>query len=166
MTPVVEVSPELLLFELGGQRYGLPAADVRELLRAVAVTPLPHAPVLVEGVINVRGTLVPVLDIRARFHLPARPLEHTDHLIVAQAADRLVALRVDRALELTRLDPTAFERAEAVVPGVVYFAHLAKLPDGLVLVHDLNTFLSQTEADELTAALCGADSPLAEGRQP
>jgi purine-binding chemotaxis protein CheW len=163
---VAEDSPELLIFEVGGQRYGLPAADVREVLRAVTLTPLPHAPALVEGVINVRGTLIPVLDLRARFRLPPQPLDHTDHLIVARAAVRLVALRVDRALELARPDPAAVERAEAVVPGVVYVAHLAKLPDGIVLIHDLNTFLSHAEAAELAEALSAADAEREEGRRP
>jgi purine-binding chemotaxis protein CheW len=163
---LAELPPELLVFEVGGQRFGLPAADVREVLRAVTLTPLPHAPALVEGVINVRGTLVPVLDIRARFRLPPKPLDHTDHLIVARAAGRLVALRVDRALELARPDAAAVERAEAVVPGVVYVAHLAKLPDGIVLIHDLNTFLSHAEAAALAEALSAADAPPEEGRRP
>jgi purine-binding chemotaxis protein CheW len=151
-----EPAPEILVFEVGGQRYGLPVAAVRELVRAVTITPLPKAPAIVEGVVNVRGTLAPVLDIRARFRLPPRSPRHTDHLIVARAGERLVALRVDRALELMRLEPGAAERAEAVLPGVGYVAHMAKCPDGVVLVHDLNTFLSHAEAAELSTALSGA----------
>lgn len=161
---MAELPSELLIFELGNQRYALPASDVRELLRAVTLTPLPRAPAVVEGVINVRGVLVPVLDIRARFRVPPKPLQPTDHLIVAHAGGRLVALRVDRALELARLEPAAVERAEAVVPGVAYVAQMAKFPDGLVLVHDLNTFLSHTEADALTEALSEASAQVAEGR--
>jgi purine-binding chemotaxis protein CheW len=163
---LAELSLELLVFEVGGQRYGLPAADVRELLRAVTLTPLPQAPAIVEGVINVRGVLVPVLDIRGRFHLPPKPPEPTDHLIVARAGGRLVALRVDRAVELTRLEPAAVERAEAVVPGVAYVAHMAKLPDGLVLVHDLKTFLSQAEAAELAEAMSAGGAEVTEGHTP
>ncbi len=144
---------EVLVFEVGGQRYGLPVADVREVVRAVTLTPLPQAPAIVEGVVNVRGILVPVLDIRARFRLPAKELEHTDHLIVARVGRRPVALRVDRVLELTALDEGAVEEAEAVLPGVGYLAQVAKSPDGLVLVHDLRTFLSQSEAAALTGAL-------------
>jgi len=158
--------PELLVFEVGGQRYGLPAADVRELLRAVTLTPLPRAPAIVEGVINVRGVLVPVLDIRGRFRLPPKPPEPSDHLIVARAGGRVVALRVDRAVELARLEPAAVERAEAVVPGVAYVAQMAKLPDGLVLVHDLSTFLSHAEAADLADALAQAGPQITEGRTP
>ena len=63
---------EVLVFEVEGQRYGLPTADVRELVRAVTITPLPNAPAVIEGVVNVRGRVLPVLDMRARFRLPAR----------------------------------------------------------------------------------------------
>jgi purine-binding chemotaxis protein CheW len=58
---------ELLIFEIGASRFGLPSADVREVLRAVTIVPLPGAPPIVEGLINVRGRIVPVLDIRRRF---------------------------------------------------------------------------------------------------
>jgi purine-binding chemotaxis protein CheW len=63
---------QVLVFEVAGRRYGLPADDVQELLRAVSIVPLPRAPAVVEGVINLRGKVVPVLDVRGRFRLPAR----------------------------------------------------------------------------------------------
>lgn len=144
---------EILVFEVAGQRYGLPVADVREVLRAVPPTPLPRAPAIIEGIINVRGAVVAVLDIRQRFRRPARAVAHTDHLIVAQAGPRLVALRVDRAVELARVGAADVESAEAVLPGVDYVAQVARFPDGLVLIHDLQTFLSASEAEALDEAL-------------
>lgn len=144
---------EVLVFEVGERRYGLPTTDVRELLRAVTVVPLPGAPAIVEGVINVRGNVIPVLDIRARFRLPPQAATHTDHLIVASIGDRQVALRVDRAIELVRCGASDVEDARRVVPGVEYVAGVAKLPDGLVLIHDLRTFLSAAEAAALAASL-------------
>ncbi len=143
----------VLVFEVGERRYGLPTTDVRELLRAVTVVPLPGAPAIVEGVINVRGNVIPVLDIRARFRLPPRAATHTDHLIVASIGDRRVALRVDRAIELVQCAASDVEDARGVVPGVEYVAGVAKLPDGLVLIHDLRTFLSAAEATALAASL-------------
>jgi len=140
---------EVLVFQLSGQRYGVCVADVRELLRAVTFAPLPKAPAFVEGVINRRGALVPVLDIRTRFRLPARAPAVSDHLVVAAAGDRLVALRVDRAVDLIPVDPELIESPSRVVPGTAFVAGVAKLPDGLVLIHDVHTFLSQAEADAL-----------------
>jgi purine-binding chemotaxis protein CheW len=154
---------EVLVFEVGGQRYGVPASAVREIVRAVTIVPLPRAPAVIEGIINVRGSIVPVLDVRLRFRLPATPLRHTDHLIVARAGARQVALHVDRAIGLVRLEPAAIEEAKGAVPGVEYVAWVAKLPDDLVLVHDLETFLSRAEAETLDAALTPAAEPSGEG---
>ena len=144
---------EVVVFEVGGQQYGLPASDVRELQRAATLTPLPRAPAVVEGVINLRGTVLPVLDIRSRFGLPPKPMEHTDHFVVAHAGERLVALRVDRATDLVRVAAADVEDARGSVPGVEYVAWVAKLPHSLVLIHDLRTFLSRAEAAELDEAL-------------
>jgi purine-binding chemotaxis protein CheW len=148
----------VLLFELDGLRYALPSADVSELLRAVTVVPLPKAPRVVEGVINVRGQVVPVLDVRTRFQLPPKTASPTDHLILARAGERLVAIRADRALELVRLDAGDFEEAKSVLPGAACVMGVAKLADGLVLIHDLRTFLEAAEAaafDEAVGMLEG-----------
>jgi purine-binding chemotaxis protein CheW len=167
MNPVAERPPlEVLVFEVGGRRYGLPAADVRELIRAVAVVPLPGAPPLVEGVINVRGRVVPVLDVRARLGLPAKPPEPADHLIVARAGERPVALRVDRATDLVRLDPAGVEEARGLVPGLGRAGWVARLADGVLLVHDLVAFLSQGEAARLDDALPDGRPPGQERGQP
>src|SRR5215469_5263815 len=77
---------EILVFEGDGRRYGLPAAEVRELARAVTIVPLPRPRALVEGVIDVRGEAVPVLDLRARLGLPAKGVEPSDHLVIARAS--------------------------------------------------------------------------------
>ena len=73
---------EILVLEIGGRRYGLPASEVRELLRVVTVESLPRAPPSIEGIINLRGKIVPVLDIRARLRLPPKPAEPSDYLVV------------------------------------------------------------------------------------
>ncbi len=147
---------DVVVFELGGQLFGLAASDVRELVRAVAVVPLPRAPAVVKGVINLRGQVVPVLDVRARFHLPPREIEPPDHLIVARAGQRLVALHVDRATDLVRLKQADIEEVRNLVPGAEHVAWVAKVPNNLVLIHDLSTFLSRSEAAALEEALTPA----------
>ena len=150
---VTSTPREVLLFTLEAQRYALPLEDVRELVRAVRLTPLPRAPAVVEGLLNLRGELLPVLDVRRRFRLPTRRLSPSDHLIVAQAGARRFALRVDRAEGLLALEPGQLDPSPRELPGVGYVAGALKLPDGLVLLHDLRTFLSQAEALELEEAL-------------
>ena len=156
--PSANRSREILVFEVAGQRYGLPLVDVLELVRAVAITPLPDAPGVIEGVVNVRGRVLPVLDVRARFRLPARPLDPSDHFIVASAGSRGVILRVDRATQLALVDEGAVQPPETLGPGANYVAGVARLDDGLVLIHDLATFLSAAEAASLDGALCGSAS--------
>jgi purine-binding chemotaxis protein CheW len=148
----VNAAMEILVFEIDSSRYGLPLASVREIVRAVAPAHLPGAPEVVEGVINYRGTVVPVFDLRSRFGHAAKPLEPNDHLIVATAGDALVAVRADRASW-----PVAVEAAdiEALVSlaASAYVSAVCRLPDDLVLIHDLQTFLSASESLELQEAL-------------
>ena len=153
---MAENSLEVVVFELGGQLFGVPASDVRELLRAVAVAPLPGAPAVVKGVINLRGRVVPVLDVRTRFRIPSKVIEPSDHFIVARARDRLVALHVDRATDLIRVNLTDLEAAQVLVPSTEYITWVAKVPNNLVLIHDLATFLSHAEAEALAEALPAA----------
>jgi purine-binding chemotaxis protein CheW len=143
---------DVLVFEVGGVRYALPASDVREIVRAVTIVPLPKAPPIVEGVIDVRGDLVPVLDVRSRFRLAPKSLSHTDHLVLAWAGPRLVAIRVDRAQNLLRVEPESIADPTLTTRDVQYVAGVAKLPDGLVLIHDLRAFLDEAEATAIDQA--------------
>jgi purine-binding chemotaxis protein CheW len=144
---------EVLLFQLQRETFGLPLASVLEVLRAVAIRRLPNAPAVVEGIIDVRGDLVPVLDVRSRFRLPPKPLELSDHFVVAEAGERRVALRVDRALDLTRVRAVDIRDATNLPRGVTHVFGIASLPEGLVLLHDLAAFLSEAESLTLERAL-------------
>jgi len=121
---------EILVFEVGDRRFGLPVSGVRELLRAATIVPVPSAPAAIEGVINVRGAVVPVLDVRAWLRLPARPVEPADQLIVLDGGRRPAALRVDRVVELGELPGADAGRDGDDFAGVV------KLAGGLVLMLD------------------------------
>ena len=145
--------PDLLLFALGEHRFAVPASAVVEVVRVVASAALPGAPAIVEGVINVRGTLVPVLDVRTRFALASRPVDPDQHLIVAHAGGRLVALRVDRALDLVSVAENAVEPVEHVAPGTPLVGGVARLPDGVLVIHDLDRFLALDEAAQLDATI-------------
>src|SRR5471030_1523511 len=97
----------LLSFNLDDHRYGVAAGAVAEIIRAVAITPLPGSPSVVEGIIDVRGAIVPVFDLRARFSLPAKPLETSDRFIIARTALRVAALHVDHVFDLVDVDDHA-----------------------------------------------------------
>ena len=143
---------------LGGHQYGLLAADVREILRAVSVVPLPSAPAVVEGVIDVRGQLVPVLDIRSRFQLGGRAVAVTDHFVLCQIDARTVAIRVDEARGFRTVAAESVTDVRGPVPGAAYVSGVARLESGLVLIHDLRTFLGEAEAVAKDASLRSASS--------
>jgi purine-binding chemotaxis protein CheW len=101
-----------------------------------------------------------VLDIRSRFRLPSKPLHPDDHFVVASAGEYVVAIRADRAVNLVRLDSAHLDEARGLVPGVEYVAWVARLPNNLVLVHDLRTFLTRGESADLAGALQTAPAPV------
>jgi purine-binding chemotaxis protein CheW len=152
--PVVQ----LLTFELGGQQFGVRSADVEEVARAVTFARLPKAPEVVEGVVNFRGRAIPVLNIRARFGLPSRSMQLSDHLVVARAGVRTIAIRVDRVLDLPVVPKAEIDESMAITLNSRYVAGIAKLRDEIVLIHDLATFLSAAEAAELDNAVSLLDS--------
>jgi purine-binding chemotaxis protein CheW len=144
---------QLLVFELAGVRFALRLTDVREVLRAVFITPLPDAPAVVEGVIDVRGTVVPVYDLRARFDLPAAPVHPDDRIITAWTGERLVGVRCERTEWLHDVDPSAVQDPADLTGPSTSLAGIARLDDGLVLIHDLAAFLAAAEQDALAGAL-------------
>lgn len=144
---------EVARFELSGRRYALLLADIREVLRIPSVVPLPKAPAVIEGIVNIRGTVVPVFDVRKRFGLPTKAAHPTDHLVVAQAGSRLVALRVDRVAGVEDVDPKLIEEVAAISSHIEHVAGVVKLRDGLVLLHDLRKFLDDSESRDLDEAL-------------
>lgn len=147
------MSIDLLQFEIASQRYALPLHDVVEVVAAVAVARLPSAPRIIEGVIDVRGRIVPVLDMRARFQHPPRELDPSEHFILARAGARVVALRADRAIDITRLESADIERLESSVARPKFVAGVAKTADGVVLIHHVADFLSESESEALDRAL-------------
>jgi purine-binding chemotaxis protein CheW len=150
---------ELLVFELAGSRYALKLADVREVVPAVMITPLPGAPEVVEGVIDVRGDLVPVYDLRARFDLPPVHLDPAEQLIVAWTGTRLVAVRCDRTQGLERVSPQSIDPAASLGTARRHLAGAARLPDGIVLIHDLPAFLDAAEQHALEQAVAAHSDP-------
>jgi purine-binding chemotaxis protein CheW len=142
----------VLLFELDGHRYGLVAADVREITRAALPTRLAQAPSIVEGLINVRGQIAVVLDMRARFQLPLRPMQPSDMFLVCEVKRRLVALRVDTVLTLSKIPRQQLVPAAEASRSTLHVRGVFTLPDGLLFLGDLATFLSDAESESLARA--------------
>jgi purine-binding chemotaxis protein CheW len=149
---------QLVVFRLGEQRYALPLAAVERFVPAVEVTVLPDAPGTVLGVINVAGRVIPVLNLRKRFGLVEREVSPTDHFLIARTARRTVALVVDEAQSVIEYPAVEIVGPDHILPELGQIQGVVKLPDGLVLIHDLETFLSLDEAHALDEALSQEES--------
>ncbi len=146
----------LVVFGLDDRRFALRLAAVERVLPAVEIVPLPQVPAIVRGVINVEGRIIPVVDIRARFSLPPRALTVSDHLLIAQTRRRPVALVVDAVIGVTETNEIV--ATERFADNAAYIEGVVTLNGDLVVIHDLDTFLSATESAALEAALNASTS--------
>ena len=147
---------QIVVFSLDRRRYGLALSAVERVVRMVDITPLPRAPALVLGIINVQGRVIPVVNPRRRFRLPERNFELSDLLVIARTARRAVALVVDTVSGVLEYSLDDAVRAHEIVPGMEHVEGVVKLSVGLVLIHDLDRFLSLEEEQALDAAMGAA----------
>jgi purine-binding chemotaxis protein CheW len=148
---------QFIVFTLDGQKYSLRLSAVERVERAVEITPLPLMPENVLGVVNIRGQIVPVFNVRKRFRLPARDLDARDQLIFARTSRRPVALVVDEVEEIIERDQQDVIPGDRILPGLEYVEGVARLADGLAVIHDLDRFLSVQEENALDQAMSRHD---------
>ena len=145
----------VLIASLDGERIAFPLDDVVEVLPAMASIPLPKAPSVIRGLINLRGTPLPLLDLRVRLgHRPRTP-DPADHVVVCRIADRSVGIWLDNA---TAVDTIATSDMVPIteVAESRHVDGVALLGDGMLLVYDVRSFLAADEALSLDVAI--ADS--------
>jgi purine-binding chemotaxis protein CheW len=140
---------------VGEQRWALPVGAVERVVAMVAVAALPDSPAAVRGAINVGGEAVGVLDLELRLGRPRRERGADGLLVLVRTRRRRIALPVDEVRSVITIDPAAISPADspAIPPPV---AGLAALPDGVLLITDVDAFLSAAEDAALAAALEGA----------
>ena len=143
----------ILVFNLDEHRYALRLSVVERIVRVVDITPLPQAPEIVLGVINIRGRVIPVVNLRKRFSLPDRDIDLSDQLIIAHTAKRAVALMVDAVLDVRERGEENTTAANRILPDLAYIEGVMKLEDGLILIHNLDTLLSLEEEKTLEQAM-------------
>ena len=144
---------DLVIFTLDESRFALQLAAVERVVRVVEITPLPKAPHIVLGIINVRGGIIPVVNVRKRFRFPERETQLNDQIIIARTSKRVVALLADDVTGVMACPVERIVEAEKVVSGMAFVAGIVKIDEGMILVHDLDTFLSLDEENSLDDAL-------------
>lgn len=143
----------LLVFKLDNWHCALPISIVAKAYLAVAVTALPETPDIILGLINVHGTLLPVVNIRKRFHLPEKKMMPSDRMIIASTRKRQVALVVDSIVGVIECAEEEITSADTILSGLDYVEGVVKTGSGMILVHDLDRFLSLEEETQLDHAL-------------
>ena len=133
-------SRHFVVFRLDDQRYALPLTAVERIVRMVEVTPVPEADESLLGVINVQGRIIPVVNTRKRFRLSAKEPSISDQLIIARVGSRSLALVADAVTGVLESSPDEFIPADDILPGMDHVHGVLKQGDGMVLLHDLDTF--------------------------
>jgi purine-binding chemotaxis protein CheW len=148
--PASGESAQWVVFCLDAGRYALPLNSVERIVQAAHVTFLPQAPDNVLGMLEVQGQVLPVYNFRQRFGLPQRTIDPADQFVIARTRRRTVVLVVDSAqgvIERHAVD------AVSIAPDTTHIRGVIALEDGLVLIHDLDQFLSRQEAIALDEAI-------------
>lgn len=145
-------SRAVLTARVDDRQVAFPLDRVDEVLPAMETTRLAHAPQVVRGVVNLRGEPLPVLDLRTRLGLPPRDAQAGDHVLVCHVRGRRVGLWVDGAQDIGVLDPGSPRPLPEDSPAR-HVAGVALVQDGVLLVCDVDSFLSPDEAHRIDAAL-------------
>jgi purine-binding chemotaxis protein CheW len=136
---------QLVVFQLGAELYGVDIARVHEIIRWQTITRVPRSPAFVEGVINLRGKIIPVVDLRRRFGLSDVDNTSASRIVVVEIGDQVVGIIVDS--EVLRVNTSTIEPPSPVVAGIEaeYLQGIAKLPERLVILLDLDRILARDE---------------------
>ena len=152
-TSVVLGDEQLVGLELAGELYGVEIDRIQEIIRMQPITKVPNGPAFVEGVTNLRGRVIPVMDLRKRFGLPVGADGHHARIVVAELGTHTVGLIVDAVSEVLRVSAEAIEPPSSLVTTAdsAYLRGVAKLGERLVLLLELSRLLSTEEGATLAA---------------
>ena len=146
---------ELLVFALSGLHCALRLADVERILPAVEISPVPMAPGIVLGLINVHGRILPVLNIRPLLRLPEIEAGLNDQIILTRTAGFPLAILVDEVSGLAEFGGQDIVGPEELYPGIEYLEGVTRLKGGILYVYNLDRFLSSEERSGIEHLLSG-----------
>lgn len=143
---------ELVSFKLGVEEFATPIRWVREIIRYLQITTVPNTPDFVEGVINLRGRVIPVIDLRKRLNLPTKKEEKQTRILNIEIDNKLVGFIVDEVTGVITIPSNIIEKTpDIIVAGVesVYITGVCKLEGRLLILLDFNRVLHVSEKDKL-----------------
>ena len=134
---------QLVTFRIGEEEFGVDILAVQEIIRLMQITMVPHAPAFIEGVINLRGKVIPVINMRTRFNMPAREHDSSTRIVVMELEHKIVGFLVDGVSEVLRIPASTVEDPPPVVAGIgsEYIRGIGKLNDRLLILLELDNLL-------------------------
>ena len=146
-----EATREVLVFILGAEEYGVDILKVQEIRGFEKVTPIPAAPAYLKGIVNLRGVIVPVIDLRVKFAMAEARYDASTVMIVLRIAGRVIAIVVDAVSDVVRLAASDVKPAPQLgaVVDSTYLAGLATQDERMILLMDIEKFLSSAELNLL-----------------
>lgn len=149
---------QLVVFDLASEAYGVDIGTVREIIRLQEITHVPNAPDFVEGVINLRGKVIPVVDLRKRFGVAVGEQTAESRIVVVDIAGEDIGVMVDAVAEVLRIAADSVESAASIITTAdsYYILGIAKLGEQLIILLDLEKVLSQEEKVALLDARAAA----------
>lgn len=142
---------QIVLFRLAAEEYGISISQVKEIIQYKGATRLPQTPISMEGVINLRGKVIPVIDLAKRFGLS--PSEGADkRAIIIETAEQEIGLVVNEVTEVIRLQDSAIEPAPTMTASTDYIRGIGQSGDRLLILLDVDKLFGSNEIEELKSA--------------
>lgn len=147
----VEKSSQLVIFNLDREEYGVYITQVQEIIRPVGITRIPGMPDFIEGVINLRGKIIPILNLRERFGFAKKEKNTNTRIVVAEVSNQTVGLVVDMVAEVLRIADEAIDPLPPTVTNIdaEYLKGVGKLDRRLIILLDLEKVLTDLEKSTL-----------------
>jgi purine-binding chemotaxis protein CheW len=145
---------QLVSFNIGQEEFGLGIQSIQEINRMVEITRVPNSPDFVSGVINLRGKVIPIINLRKRFGFPPKENDKNTRIIVVELGNMVVGFVVDAVSEVLRIPKNITEPPPSIVAGIgsEYITAVAKLENRLLILLDLERILKDKEKQQLEAA--------------
>ena len=142
---------QMACFRLGEDLYAIDIMRIKEIIRPQKMSNLPKAPLFIDGVINLRGTVVPVIDLRKRFDMPERPVDAATRLLIVRVSGQSMGLVVDDVTEVIAVPLKDIKPPPAVSDSGVYeyLLGVCLAKDGMVMLLNLDKLLTPREVSEL-----------------